>query len=160
MRDVEPTPELGNFTSALLGNFQSALTAGRAAPRAGRRGLRPDALDETHRFVARDPGGARRSVAMTTAEVTTPVQHMRIIDTAGGPVGYMFTVEAAERRLVDAFAELLDAGVGDLVVDLRYNGGGFGAIANILSYMAAGENAEGRNFPSNSSTTGTRRSTP
>ena len=30
MRNVEPNPELGNFTSALLGNFQSALTDGTA----------------------------------------------------------------------------------------------------------------------------------
>ena len=28
MLNVEPTPQLGNFTSALLGNFQSALTKG------------------------------------------------------------------------------------------------------------------------------------
>ena len=32
MRNVEPNPELGNFTSALLGNFQSALTRERTAP--------------------------------------------------------------------------------------------------------------------------------
>ena len=114
-------------------------------------GLWPAALDETHRFVVRDPGGVRRSVSMTTAEITTvPVQHVRVIDTATGPVGYIFfntfIVEAAERQLVDAFAQLADADVGDLVLDLRYNGGGFGAIANILAYMVAGDNADGRTF--------------
>ena len=35
MRNVEPNPELGNFTSALLGNFQSALTPPRSRPNDG-----------------------------------------------------------------------------------------------------------------------------
>ena len=115
------------------------------------RGLWPAELGETHRFVVRDLGGARRSITMTSAEITTvPVQHVRVIDTDSGPVGYMlfntFGVEAAEKQLVEAFAELAAEDVGDLVLDLRYNGGGFGSIANILSYMVAGDNADGRTF--------------
>ena len=72
MRNVEPNPELGNFTSALLGNFQSALThaggqvpappaAAPPAPAHGGRGDRaepfePDELDGARHRPARAGG--------------------------------------------------------------------------------------------------------
>lgn len=114
-------------------------------------GLWPDALNETHRFRVRDLDGTERSITMTSANITTsPVQHDRIIETDTGPVGYMlfktFGVQTAERQLVDAFTEFETAGVTDLILDMRYNGGGFIIIANQLSYMIAGDHARGRVF--------------
>jgi hypothetical protein len=48
-----------------------------------------------------------------------------------------------EVRLADAFKRFVAAGVTDLVVDLRYNGGGFINIAAQLGYMVAGQAQSG-----------------
>ena len=115
-------------------------------------GLFPRRTGETHRFQVQDPGSEEtRTVAMTSAVITTdPVQHVRVIDTDTGPVGYLLFnshIGPAERRLVDAIRELADADVEDLVLDLRYNGGGYLVIASQLAYMIAGPSAaQGRVF--------------
>ena len=114
-------------------------------------GLWPQNLNETHQFLVRDLDGTERTITMTSANITTsPVQHDRIIETDTGPVGYMlfktFGVQTAEGQLVDAFTRFEDAGVTDLVLDMRYNGGGFIILANQLSYMIAGDHARGRVF--------------
>ena len=46
----------------------------------------------------------------------------------------------------DGIDELARAGVTDMVLDLRYNGGGYLAIASQLAYMIAGPDARGRVF--------------
>jgi len=71
-----------------------------------------------------------------------PVQNVRVIDLAGGAkVGYLtFTdfITPSEGQLVGAFGTFAQQGVTDLVVDLRYNGGGFIYIASQVGYMIAG----------------------
>lgn len=115
-------------------------------------GLFPGRAGDTHHFQVRDPGSEEtRTIAMTSAVVTTnPVQHVRVIETDTGPVGYMLFnshIAPAERRLVAAVRELADADVEDLVLDLRYNGGGYLVIASQLAYMIAGPSAaQGRVF--------------
>ena len=114
-------------------------------------GLFPGALDETHEFTVLDPGAsAERTVTMTSAAITTaPVQHVRVVETDGGPVGYFLFnthIATAERALMDAIDELASAEVTDVVVDLRYNGGGYLAIASQLGYMLAGRHAQGQVF--------------
>ena len=105
--------------------------------------LFPSQAGETHTFTVRDLGGATRDISMTSANVvSTPVQNVDTIPTATGNVGYMqFNdhIATAESGLIDAVNQLLQAGgVTDLIVDLRYNGGGFLDIANEFSYMIAG----------------------
>ena len=114
-------------------------------------GLFPRRLNERHEFTVRDPGASEsRTITMTSATITTaPVQHVRVLQTDTGPVGYfLFTthIATAERALMDAVEELAAAEVTDVVVDLRYNGGGYLAIANQLGYMLAGRHAQGRVF--------------
>ena len=115
-------------------------------------GLFPSAAGQTHRFEVQDPGTAdTRTVSMTSAVVTAdPVQHVQVIDTDAGAVGYLLFnshIATAERRLVDALGRLADANVTDLVLDLRYNLGGYLIIANQLAYMIAGPAAaQGRVF--------------
>ncbi|MDE0422061.1 MAG: S41 family peptidase [Gammaproteobacteria bacterium] len=109
-------------------------------------GLFPDELGETHSFTVQDAGSSTpRTVTVRSANITSdPVQHVRVIDTDQGTVGYMLFLDhiaTAERRLVDSINELADAGVEDLVLDLRYNGGGYTIIANQLAYMIAGASA-------------------
>jgi carboxyl-terminal processing protease len=92
---------------------------------------------------AADPAGAQqRSVTMTAATVTkTPVQNVRTISTPSGNVGYMTFNDhnlPAEAQLAAAFARLASDRVNDLVLDLRYNGGGYLYIASQIGYMVAG----------------------
>ena len=112
----------------------------------------PSEINETHEFVVRDLGSSTtRSFSMTSAEITsTPVQNVKVIPTASGPVGYMLFndhIKPAEKLLVEAFETLKESDIVDLVLDLRYNGGGYLAIASQVAYMIAGSSAaSGRNF--------------
>lgn len=115
-------------------------------------GLFPSALGETHEFVVQDVGGVPRTIMMTSAEITNAmVQNTQVIATATGNVGYMtfnFHRSPAESELIDAI-NMLNAGAGidDLVLDIRYNGGGFLAIAGQLAYMIAGaDQTAGKDF--------------
>lgn len=106
-------------------------------------GLTPQAVGETHTFSIMDVGAtAARTVTLVSANVTvTPVQNVHTITTAGGLVGYMLFndhLATAEGELVTAFAQLQSAGVTDLVLDIRYNGGGYLDIASEVAYMIAG----------------------
>ena len=114
----------------------------------------PSALNETHEFVVRDLGStATRKFSMTSAEITSaPVQNVKVIDTASGPVGYLVFndhIKPAEKELVSAFETLKNSDVVDLVLDIRYNGGGYLAIASQVAHMIAGSSASsGRVFES------------
>ena len=69
------------------------------------------------------------------------MQNVSTISTPTGNVGYMqFNdhLPTAEQQLIDAFAQLAVQNVTDLVLDLRYNGGGLLAIASEVAYMIAG----------------------
>jgi len=107
-------------------------------------GLFPDSAGEPHTFEVLDLGASvPRSITMTSATITTqPVQGIDIIASPqGAAVGYLhFTdhIATAEPALRDAVAQLASAGIEDLIIDLRYNGGGFLAIASQLAYMVAG----------------------
>lgn len=102
-------------------------------------GLFPSGTGEMHTFEVLDLGAMNsRSITMTSAVITEdPVQNVSILN---GNVGY-FVFNAhrapAEAELVDAINQL--QGVSDLILDIRYNGGGFLAIAAQLAYMIAGD---------------------
>lgn len=107
-------------------------------------GLFPSIVGESHTFVIRDLGASTtRTITLTAANVTSdPVQKETVFDTATGKVGYMqfntFGTRIAEQELIDAFVDFSNQGVQSLVVDLRYNGGGFLFISSQLAYMVAG----------------------
>ncbi len=114
-------------------------------------GLFPADTGETHEFEIQDPGASQpRKVTLTSAVVTSdPVQNHSTIETSSGTVGYMLFndhIATAERELVDAVAEFEQAGIDDLVLDLRYNGGGYLAIASQMAYMVAGPSTSGQTF--------------
>ena len=87
-----------------------------------------------------------RIITLTAQEITEAPVHntQRIVRSDGSAVGYMtlntfgsFPVEAAQR---DAIQQLIDeGGVDDLVLDLRYNGGGIIWFSAQLAYMIAGD---------------------
>lgn len=107
-------------------------------------GLSPQTVGESHTFTVLDEGAAApRTITLVSANVTsTPVQNVRTLTAPNGNlVGYMLFndhVATAESELVAAFSQLQSAGVHDLVLDIRYNGGGLLDIASEVAYMIAG----------------------
>ena len=113
--------------------------------------LFPDDVGEVHRFEVVQPADSSTLVVeLTSAEVTVdPVEHVRVLDVSGAPVGYLHFsthIATAEAELVEAFRFMESQGIADLVLDLRYNGGGFLDIANITASMIAGTSVRGRVF--------------
>ncbi|CAN5636503.1 S41 family peptidase [soil metagenome] len=104
-------------------------------------GLVPTANGQVHSFRLRAIDGTESTVSLTSASVSrTPVQNVRSIDTSNGRVGYLqFNdhVDKAEAQLIAAVNKFKTDGVTDLVLDMRYNGGGKLAIASQLAYMIA-----------------------
>jgi len=115
-------------------------------------GLSPSVAGETHQFVVRDLGAtAERAVTLQAVPVTSvPVQNVGTVETPTGRVGYFLFndhLAPAEQALIAAVGQLRAAGISDLVLDIRYNGGGYLAIASELAYMIAGPAATtGRTF--------------
>ncbi len=103
-------------------------------------GLFP-AAQGTH-TLAFSRNGAPISANLQAVEVSTgAVQNERIIDTPTGKVGYLtFNTHnnVAERQLVETMRRFQAAGISDLMLDVRYNGGGYLDVASELAYMIAG----------------------
>jgi carboxyl-terminal processing protease len=104
-------------------------------------GLFPDTANQIHRLTL-DRNGVTVEVTLTAVAVTSaPVKNTKTIDTPTGKVGYLTFDnhnEVSERALIDSITQLKTAGVTDLVLDVRYNGGGLLFIASELAYMIAG----------------------
>jgi C-terminal processing protease CtpA/Prc len=102
----------------------------------------PATAGEQHMFTIRDTSGATHSITMSSVAVThQPVLMTKTLDANGVPVGYLVFndhIATAEGQLISAITTLRNAGVQDLVLDLRYNGGGYLDIASELAYMIAG----------------------
>jgi C-terminal processing protease CtpA/Prc len=114
-------------------------------------GLFSPQIGQSYTFVLADLAGVQRSVTMVAQSITlTSVQNVRTIGTASGNVGYMTFndhILPAESQLIAAFTQLASSGVNDLVLDLRYNGGGALYIASQVGYMVAGNaRTAGRTF--------------
>lgn len=106
-------------------------------------GLSPTSVGESHTFVLEDPvSGAMQTVTLQGEQVTeTPVPVVKALPTTTGTVGYILFndhIATAEAELVDAINQLKAANVTDLVLDIRYNGGGYLDIASEVAYMIAG----------------------
>jgi len=101
----------------------------------------PTTTGQTFNWVFKRPDTTTLSVSLTTANIThTPVLLDQKIPQAGGAmVGYLLFndhIGTAENQLFDAITRL--QGVNDLILDLRYNGGGFLDLASELAFMIAG----------------------
>ena len=107
-------------------------------------GLFPTVLGESHVFVVQAAGSSTtRSITLVAGNVTAvPVQNVATLTSNTGiKFGYMlFTthVATAESQLAQAVSFLKQQNVTELVLDLRYNGGGYLDIAAELGYMIAG----------------------
>jgi C-terminal peptidase prc len=95
-------------------------------------------------------GGEQRRATIAKRVVTIPtVSLTRTFDIDGRTVGYLFFrnfVEPSFDALTAAFASLREAGATDLIIDLRYNGGGLVDVAVHLASLVGGVVTEGRVF--------------
>jgi C-terminal processing protease CtpA/Prc len=86
--------------------------------------------------------GRRGAASLRKRPVTIPtVSLTRVFDVDGRKVGYLFFrnfVRPSIAALDEAFAALREAGVSELVLDLRYNGGGLVDVAVHLAGLIGG----------------------
>ncbi len=108
--------------------------------------------NETVEFEMRRLDNSEFTVSIKKAIVTIdPIPQWRVIDRGAGvpPAGYIELatfISTADPVFDTVFSEFIAAGVTDVVIDLRYNGGGLVSTANLLGdYLGAFAN-DGRVF--------------
>jgi carboxyl-terminal processing protease len=112
--------------------------------------LGPDTVGTTREFVVRDPSGVQRTVSLAKAVYDLdPVSDRygaKIIADGARQVGYLNLrnfISTADPNLRAAFAAFKAQGVTELIVDLRYNGGGLISIAELFGdLMGAGRTGQ------------------
>jgi len=105
-------------------------------------------------FVVLDPGAVTTRTVTLTAQNLVPQAVNRtsiVTDGGGNKVAYVlfntFEPFSSETQIMGAIQTAQTNNVKDLVLDLRYNGGGLLAVASELSYMIAGNGpTTGHNF--------------
>lgn len=123
-------------------------------PQAVSDALGPSDPGVTRSFVIRDVSGVEKSVSVTKTEFSLdPVSDrygVKILDDgAGGRVGYVnlrtFIIQDAGPQLREAFDRFRDQGITNVILDLRYNGGGLVSVAKLLGDLMA-DGLEGQVF--------------
>jgi C-terminal processing protease CtpA/Prc len=109
--------------------------------------------NDTVTFVVEDVAGGVLPPIQITKDIVTidPIPQVRIIDIGPGlpPVGYMqfeTFVSTAEPLFDQVFGDFIAAGVRDVVIDLRYNGGGLVRTAELLGDYLGGLANDGQVF--------------
>ncbi|MEL6868817.1 MAG: S41 family peptidase [Pseudomonadota bacterium] len=104
----------------------------------------------TRTLTVRNLDGTEFDADITKAVVTIdPVPQVRTFNFNSGTVGYLELatfISTASAPLDAAFADFNRLGITDLIVDLRYNGGGLVSIANDLGDYLGGAVSEGDVF--------------
>lgn len=96
-------------------------------------------------FLLQEQGGGTLTTTIEVDVVTiNPIPQTRIIpatDGSGRMIGYIELstfISTAEPVFEQLFADFIDAGVTDIIVDLRYNGGGLVRVSNLLGDYLGG----------------------
>jgi hypothetical protein len=110
----------------------------------------PEQVGYSLEFTWRSPRGAPRSATLSKRLVTIPtVSQTAVLDAGSARVGYVhfrnFVTPSVE-ALNTAFTQVRDAGATDLVLDLRYNGGGLVSVAQHLAGLIGGDPLVGQVF--------------
>lgn len=114
--------------------------------------LGPAESGVSREFRIRFSGGAEAVVALTKRTVDldpVPADRVQVFDVAGRRVGYVYFrtfVEDADAALRAAIGDLAAQGVDDLVIDVRYNGGGLVSTAEVLGGLLVGPGRAGQLF--------------
>jgi len=116
-------------------------------------GINAELANDTVVFQVQElDGTVQAPVSVTKAIVTIdPVPQWEIIDMGAGtpPVGYIEFVtfiSTANPKLETVFSSFIAAGVEDVIIDMRYNGGGLVSTANLLGNYLGGFDNDGQIF--------------
>jgi len=95
-------------------------------------------------------GAQTLNLTMQAATISLQQVEYKVLSAGTSKIGYLLFnshVPGAEAYLIQAMTYFKQQGVSELVVDLRYNGGGYLTIANALAYSVAGSTkAQGKVF--------------
>ena len=110
----------------------------------------PEQVGVTAEIAWRAPGGAEQRATLTKRAVTIPtVSQTALIQAGSARVGYIHFrnfVRPSIEALNSAFQQLRDQGATELVLDVRYNGGGLLEVAQHLAGLVAGPPLVGQVF--------------
>lgn len=113
--------------------------------------LSPTAAGNVLTAVIRNAQGTQRTVPLTAAiHALTPVQNNKLVRSQGGRLmGYVVVkdmIDQANTPLTNAMQGFISQGASEIVLDMRYNGGGLVRVgANVASHIA-GAAANGQVF--------------
>jgi hypothetical protein len=96
-----------------------------------------------HTFALSRSGASLSITATPNTETLQQVEH-KVLTNGTQKVGYLLFnshVLSAEPDLIAATTSFKNQNVNDIVIDMRYNGGGYLAVASALSYSVAGAGA-------------------
>jgi carboxyl-terminal processing protease len=112
--------------------------------------LGPNEEGVSNTFIFRKPDNS--TIEMTVAKkeiVTNTVLHHEIIEAENIKIGYMVLQsfrEPTENELKNVFADFYAEGIDELILDMRYNGGGLTRIATQLASLIGGPALAGQPF--------------
>lgn len=117
-------------------------------------GLMPSTLGEEHTFVIKDLNSSttRTVVLESSAIIEYPIHTSSVIQkpNSNKKIGYLvlntFAAATAERQLVDIIEFFKKIAIDEVILDLRYNGGGYVAISAELGTMISGIEATNQIF--------------
>ncbi|WP_417622066.1 S41 family peptidase [Parasphingorhabdus sp.] len=102
--------------------------------------LGPSTAGTSRVLRVRDPAGTEMTTTVSKADYAiqpiSPRYGVQIIDNGGTKTGYVNLrtfIDSAEPQLRNAFLQFRNAGVTELIIDLRYNGGGLVRIAELFA---------------------------
>ncbi|HYB94124.1 MAG TPA: S41 family peptidase [Vicinamibacterales bacterium] len=108
----------------------------------------PDVVGHSVTIVFEKPSGERRTAQMVKRVVKYPtISVSKLFEVDGRKVGYIVFntfVQPSTAALNDAFAALKAAGATELILDLRYNGGGIVDVAVHLGSLIGGVRTAGQ----------------
>jgi C-terminal processing protease CtpA/Prc len=114
--------------------------------------LFPVTAGESHSFTIKKPDSifAEDIILTSTMATEIPVHRTQTYEASGKNLGYLvlnsFNIETAEIQLINAVNQLKSTQISELILDLRYNGGGYLGISGVLGTMIAGNKANGQVF--------------
>jgi C-terminal processing protease CtpA/Prc len=110
----------------------------------------PEQVGYSLEFAWRSPGGGEERATLTKRLVTIPtVSQTAVLDAGPFRVGYIHFrnfVQPSVEALNTAFTQVREAGATELVLDLRYNGGGLVSVAQHLAGLVGGDPLVGKVF--------------
>jgi len=139
--------ERGDYLLAVNGTPVAALLANNGLDAA----FGPSTAGVVVTLAWRTPEGGEFSAQLTKRAVTIPTVSQTAVYDLGraGRVGYIHFrnfVQPSTAALNTAFAELRDAAVDELILDVRYNGGGLISVAQHLGGLIGGERTRNQVF--------------